>query len=184
MRKAIFVILAAVLLIANGQKADALVNERVDNYYSDATFVNACGYTDTTCGSIWDFESGGCYTNYRYHEVYSCSTGEPVALDGTVHIEASINTDSSGVNHFALVAAGNLMGSGQTTGTVYTASDSDNYNPDVDDPSADLTVELKSDLKPQGSTSTLMLVQMLHIVVDATGNISAQVVSNSTSCGS
>ena len=49
--------------------------------------------------------------------VNSCSTGEPVALDGTVHIEASINTDSSGVNHFALVAAGNLMGSGQTTGT-------------------------------------------------------------------
>ncbi len=116
--------------------------------------------------------------------VNSCSTGEPVALDGTVHIEASINTDSAGVNHFALVAAGNLMGSGQTTGTVYTASDSDNYNSDVDDPSADLTVELKSDLKPQGSTSTLMLVQMLHIVVDATGNISAQVVSNSTSCGS
>jgi hypothetical protein len=76
MRKAIFVILAAVLLIANGRKADALVNERVDNYYADATFVTACGYTDTTCGNIWDFESDGCYTNYRYHEIYSCSTGE------------------------------------------------------------------------------------------------------------
>ena len=116
--------------------------------------------------------------------VNSCSSGEPVALDGTVHIDASVNTDSAGMNHFALTAIGNLMGSGQTTGSAYTAGDSDDYSSDVDDPSADLTVELKSDLKPLGSSSSLTLVQTLHIVVDATGNISAQVVSNSTSCGS
>ena len=116
--------------------------------------------------------------------VNSCSTGEPVALDGNVHIDASVNTDSAGINHFALKATGNLTGSGQTTGSAYTAGDSDDYSSDVDDPSADLTVELKSDLKPQGSSSNLTLVQTLHIVVDTTGNISAQVVSNSTSCGS
>lgn len=113
----------------------------------------------------------------------SCSTGEPVALDGTVHIDASVNTDDAGVNHFAVKAAGNLMGTGQTTGIAYMANDSDEYSSDVDDSSADLTVELKSDLKPQGQASSLTLVQRLHIVVDTRGNISAQVVSNSASCG-
>ena len=116
--------------------------------------------------------------------VNSCSTGEPVALDGTVHIEASVNSDNAGINHFSLTAVANLIGIGQTTGSAYTASDSDDYSSDVDDPSTDLTVELKSDLKPQSSGSSLMLVQTLHIVVDTTGNISAQVVSSSTSCGS
>jgi hypothetical protein len=114
----------------------------------------------------------------------SCSSGEPVALDGTVHIDASVNTDSSGVNHFKLNATANLAGSGQTTGTAYLASDSDDYSSDNDDARADITVELKSDLKSQGATPGLTLVQSLHIIVDTAGNISAQVVSNSTSCGS
>ena len=116
--------------------------------------------------------------------VNSCSNGEPVALDGTVHIDVSASTGSAGGSHFTITAADNLTGSGQTTGTAYTASDSDNYTSNNDEPSADLTVELKSDLKSQGSTPGLTLVQSLHIVVDTTGNISAQVVSNSTSCGS
>jgi hypothetical protein len=116
--------------------------------------------------------------------VNSCSAGEPVALDGTVHLDASVTTDSAGVNHFSVTATGNLMGSGQTTGTAYTASDSDSYSSNNDDPSADLTVELKYDLRSQGVAPSLTLVQSLHILVDTTGNISAQVVSNSTSCGS
>jgi hypothetical protein len=115
--------------------------------------------------------------------VNSCSNGEPVALDGTVHIDVSASTDSAGGSHFTIAAADSLTGSGQTTGTAYTASDSDNYVSNNDEPSTDLTVELKSDLKSQGSTPGLTLVQSLHIVVDTTGNISAQVVSNSTSCG-
>jgi hypothetical protein len=116
--------------------------------------------------------------------VNSCSTGEPVTLDGTVHIDVSASTDSAGSSHFTIAAADNLTGSGQTTGTTYTASDCDSYVSNNDEPSADLTVELKSDLKSQGSTPGLTLVQSLHIVVDTTGNISAQVVSNSTTCGS
>jgi len=116
--------------------------------------------------------------------VNSCSTGEPVALDGTVHIDVSASTGSAGGSHFTITAADNLTGSGQTTGTAYTASDSDSYVSNNDEPSADLTVELKSDLKSQGSTPGLTLVQSLHIVVDTNGNISAQVVGNSTSCGS
>src|SRR6266567_5055202 len=114
--------------------------------------------------------------------VNTCSPGEPVSLNGMMHFSYSVSTDSSAVNHFSVTVANNLTGVGQNTGTYYAANDSDQYNSNNDDASADLTVELKSDLKSQGSTSGMTLVQSLHIVVDTTGNISAQVVGNSTSC--
>jgi hypothetical protein len=46
-----------------------------------------------------------------------------------------------------------------------------------------VTVELKSDLMPQGAAVGMTLVQSLHIVVDTAGNISGNVVANTTSCG-
>ncbi len=107
-----------------------------------------------------------------------------MSLNGTVQIQSSVTTDSSGVNYFTITAANNLTGIGQTTSASYVAADSDDYSSNTSDPSADMTVELKSDLKSQGGNPTLTLVQSLHIVVDTSGNISAQVVSNSTSCGS
>jgi hypothetical protein len=116
--------------------------------------------------------------------VNNCSASEPVALSGDVHISYSVTTDSSGNNNFSISAANNLTGSGQKTGGVYLANDSDTYSSSTSDPSADLTVELKSALAPQNGGSGLTLVQSLHIVVDTTGNISVQVVGNTTNCGS
>jgi hypothetical protein len=116
--------------------------------------------------------------------VNQCSIGEPVALNGTVHISYSVSTDSSGVNHFTVTASNNLTGLGQTTGTAYVANDSDDFDSNTSDSSADMTVELTSNLKSQGSAPSLTLVQTLHIVVDTSGNISAQVVGNTTGCGS
>ena len=116
--------------------------------------------------------------------VNQCSIGEPVALNGTVHFSYSVSTDSSSVNHFTVTAGDNLTGLGQTTGTAYVANDSDDFDSNTSDSSADMTVELRSNLKSQGSTPGMTLVQTLHIVVDTSGNISAQVVSNSTGCGS
>jgi hypothetical protein len=116
--------------------------------------------------------------------VNQCSIGEPVALDGVLHVSYSVSTDSSGVNQFTVTAANDVTGSGQKTGIAYVASDSADYNFSTTDSSADMTVELKSDLQPQGSAPGLTLVQSLHIVVDVSGNVSAQVVSNTTGCGS
>ena len=116
--------------------------------------------------------------------VNQCSIGEPVALDGVLHVSYSVSTDSSGVNQFTVTAANDVTGSGQKTGIAYVASDSADYNSSTTDSSADMTVELKSDLQPQGSAPGLTLVQSLHIVVDVSGNVSAQVVSNTTGCGS
>lgn len=116
--------------------------------------------------------------------VNNCSSGEPVALNGDVQVSYSVTTDSAGNNHFSISAANNLTGSGQTTGTAYVASDSDTYSSNTTDPSADLTVELKSALTSQNGGAGLNLVQSLHIVADTSGNISVQVVANTTSCGS
>src|SRR5215471_3923044 len=87
--------------------------------------------------------------------VNQCSIGEPVALNGTVHFSYSVATDSSGVNHFTVSAANALTGVGQNTGTPYVANDSDEYTTNTSESSADLTVELKSDLKSHGSAPRL-----------------------------
>lgn len=113
-----------------------------------------------------------------------CSTAEPVALSGNMHFEYTYNTDSDGVNHFSVTVANNLAGVGQNSGMSYTASDSNPYSVDTSEASADLTVEFRSDLNPQGSGSGLTLVQSLHITMDTSGNISGQVTQNNTQCGS
>jgi hypothetical protein len=114
--------------------------------------------------------------------VNQCSIGEPVELSGTVQVSYSV-TNNNGVNQFAITAANDLTGAGQKTGATYAAGDSDDYSSNNDDPSADVTVELKSDLKPQAGAAAMTLVQGLHIVVDTMGNITAEVVSNTTNCG-
>jgi len=116
--------------------------------------------------------------------INNCSAGEPVALNGTMHYSYQFTTDSSGVNHFAITAANNLSGVGQTTSTNYVASDSDDYSSNTADSSKDMTVQLSSDLKSQGSAPNMTLVQILHLTVDTSGSITAEVVSNTTNCGS
>ena len=115
--------------------------------------------------------------------VNGCSAGEPVSLSGVVHLSYTVSTDSNNVNHFAIYAANEVNGAGQNTGLPYVASDNAEYDSNNDDGTADLTVELKSDLKPQGAAVGMTLVQSLHIVVDTAGNISGNVVANTTSCG-
>ena len=41
--------------------------------------------------------------------VNTCSMGEPVTLNGTIHFSYSVTTDSTGVNHFAITAANQLL---------------------------------------------------------------------------
>ena len=114
----------------------------------------------------------------------NCSAGEPVALNGTVSYQVSVSTDpTSGANTFTITASNNLTGVGQTTGTSYVASDSSDYIVSSTQPSTEATVDFKSDLTSQGSAPTLTLIQTLDMVVDVSGNVSAQVTSNNTQCG-
>jgi hypothetical protein len=116
--------------------------------------------------------------------VNNCSPGEPVALNGTVVFSYQISTDSTGTNQYSVTATNSLTGIGQTTGSSYVAADSNDYASSTSDSSKDMTVELSSDLKSQGSTPSMTLVQTLHITMDIGGNISADILANTTSCGS
>ena len=112
-----------------------------------------------------------------------CSSGEPVLLNGSVHLQYSVSTDNNGVKHFSIKASNSLTGSGQKSGASYSASDSDDYGVSSSQASAEMTVELTSTLSAQGSSANMMLVQTIHITVDTAGNISAQVQDNTTQCG-
>jgi len=114
----------------------------------------------------------------------SCSAGEPVALSGTISYQVAVSTDpTTGANTFTITASSSLNGVGQTTGGNYTAGDSSDYIVSSTQPSTEAVVEFKSDLTSQGSAPSMTLVQTLDIVVDASGNISAQVTGNTTQCG-
>jgi hypothetical protein len=114
----------------------------------------------------------------------NCSAGEPVSLNGTVQFSYQVSTDpNTGKNQFSVTASNNLTGIGQTTAGNYTASDSADYVLSSSQQSTEATVQLKADLVSQGSAPSMTLVQSLDIVVDTSGNISAQVTDNSTQCG-
>ena len=117
--------------------------------------------------------------------VNQCAAGEPVVLSGTVHVEYSISTDNNGNNLFTITASTNLSGVGQTSAAQYAANDSQDYALGSSQASTGGTVELKADLVPQGGGGTAMtIVQQLQLTVDDTGNLSARVVANTTTCGS
>ena len=114
----------------------------------------------------------------------NCSAGEPVSLNGTVQFSYQVSTDpNTGKNQFSITASNNLTGIGQTTAGNYTASDSADYVLSSSQQSTEASVQLKADLVSQGSAPSMTLVQTLDIVVDTSGNISAQVTDNSTQCG-
>jgi len=114
----------------------------------------------------------------------NCSAGEPVNLNGTVQLNYQVSTDpTTGANQFSITASNNLTGIGQSTAGNYTANDSADYVVNSTQPSTEATVQLKANLASQGSAASMTLVQTLDIVVDTSGNISAQVTDNSTQCG-
>ena len=117
--------------------------------------------------------------------VNQCSAGEPVALNGTVNVQYSVGTDSSGNNLFYVTASNSLTGVGQSTGGQYAAGDSEDYTLSSSQSTTQATVQLKADLAPQSGGGTAMtVVQQLQITVDTVGDLNVQVVSNTTTCGS
>ena len=115
----------------------------------------------------------------------TCSAGEAVTLSGNVHVQYSVSVDSTtGKNLFAITASNNLTGVGQSTGTVYLAGDSSDYNVSSSQSSTEATVEFKTDLVSQGAAPSMTLVQTLHLLLDTGGNITIDIPQNATQCGS
>ncbi len=116
--------------------------------------------------------------------VNTCSAGEPVALNGDVNVQYSVGTDpNTGANLFFVTASNNLTGVGQTTGSQYAAADSGDYTFSSNQTSTEATVQLKADLTPQSTGTAMTLVQQLQISVDTVGDLTVQLLGNTSSCG-
>ena len=113
----------------------------------------------------------------------TCSSGEPIVLNGNLHFGYSFTTDpTTGINTYRVTIASNISGIGQATQTNYAGSASYGYDfPSTDSP-AQITLQLATRLSSQGSAPSLMLSQTLNITVDTSGNIDASVASSSTQC--
>jgi len=113
----------------------------------------------------------------------TCSSGEPVALNGNLHFTYSFTTDPvTLINTYQIIVASGVSGVGQSTQTNYSGGASFGYSLSTADSPAQFTAQLKYDLNSQGSASSLMLNQTVNITVDTSGNISASVASSSTTC--
>lgn len=113
----------------------------------------------------------------------TCSSGEPVALNGNLHFTYSFTTDATtGTNTYQITLVSNLSGVGQATQTSYAGNASFAYSYPTTASPAQITAQLQYPLNSQGSAPSLMLNQTVNITVDTSGNISASLGSASTSC--
>jgi len=114
----------------------------------------------------------------------SCTSGEDVALSGSLHFVYSFTMDSTtGINTYNVAIASNLAGAGQATQTSYTGENAFfAYNFPTTDSPAQISLQLGSRLFSQGSAPSLNLIETVNITVDTAGNISATVPSSSTTC--
>jgi hypothetical protein len=112
----------------------------------------------------------------------SCTAGEPVTLNGTLHLAYSFTTDADGVNHFSFNATNDLSGVGQASGAGYTVAGSSAYTVNTSDASAELYPDVRSDLVPRSSGVPLTLVQSLQLSADSSGTITAQILQQATQC--
>jgi len=138
--------------------------------------VVAVQYTPALAQSTVDF-------NVNQTAATACSTGEAVALSGDLHFAYSFTTDSTtGINTYRVVIASSLSGVGQATQTDYVGNASYGYEFPTTASPAQITLQLGSRLRSQGSAPNLTLTQTVNITVDTSGNISASVAGSSTQC--
>lgn len=78
MRARAFRAILLMLLVLPASSAFTTGPEYLDNYYPDSTFTTACGWTDNDhCDDT--YSQDGTLTNYRYHEIISCNTGNDLS---------------------------------------------------------------------------------------------------------
>ena len=109
---------------------------------------------------------------------------EQVLMNGNMHFEYFFSTDPDGDHtHYHVTSNTQLTGVGQTTGAQYVGKNSTNYNIVAKGSSAsDFTNIEKTRLVAQGPTADMLLRQNTHVVVDAKGNIRANIDSSTISC--
>ena len=82
-RRAVLAAIAALALIVvvpqvySSSPGGGCALDIVNNYYSDNTYSSAIGWDERDCACA--FASAGSPTSWRYHEVYSCDSGDQVS---------------------------------------------------------------------------------------------------------
>ena len=112
----------------------------------------------------------------------TCSSGEPVALTGNLHIQYSVTSVPLAGTRYEISMASSFSGTGQTTQTVYSGSGSYGYGFTTADSPAQVTLQLSTPLGSKGDAPSLRLSQSVSITVDTSGSINASVISSSTDC--
>jgi hypothetical protein len=119
----------------------------------------------------------------------TCSSGEPVALGGSLHFDVAVSTTTDTtaspptvIYSYQTSIASALSGVGQITNTNYTAGTGYSGGSQSATSAASFTVALRYGLDSHGSAPSMMLNQTLQVNVDNAGGINASVVSSSTDC--
>ena len=84
MRRIVSTALVVLVVFAAGPQSFSLPpggygDDIVNNYYSDNTYSNGVGWDERDCSGL--VGSGGTLTSWRYHEVYSCDSGDETSAD-------------------------------------------------------------------------------------------------------
>lgn len=105
-------------------------------------------------------------------------TGEQVELSGTIHLVSHQQSDGSVVGHFNYQG---VSGVGLTSGTTYRVSAVDHLRLQAPFPS-DITSVRSFRLIGQGTEENLLVDALLHITVDANGEVTASIDDLSIRC--
>ena len=109
--------------------------------------------------------------------------GENVLMNGTMHFEYFFATDSDGdFTRYNISSRTQLTGIGQTSGTRYVANDTVQQKDTTRGEASNTRMTMKSRLVAQGPTPDMLLRQVLHVVVNRSGVIKADVEKNNVTC--
>ena len=97
-------------------------------------------------------------------------------------MQVSAAPDPSGGMRYEISMSSSLTGVGQSTQASYSGSGSYGYGFTTLDSPAQVTLELGTPLKSQGSVPDLRLSQSVSITVDSSGSVTASVTNSSTDC--
>src|SRR5207253_7137647 len=86
--------------------------------------------------------SGGADVAVRQTASTTCSSGEPVALTGNLHLQVSSTADPSGGNRYDIKMSSSYSGTGQMSQASYQGSGSYGYGFTSPDSPAQLTLQL------------------------------------------
>lgn len=156
------------------------------SWYRNLSVVFGLAVSMMLCAPAALAQSGYTYSTSVGQTVSTaCSSGEAVALSGTLQFQYSVTQDpDSGNYRFQIAIMSSLSGVGQTTQTNYAENDTYGYGVTSASSPIQVTLQLQPTLVSQSSAPNLVLPQTVNITADTSGNITVSVANGSTSCGS